>query len=260
MRAELGLLAALAFLPLVPAPAVAASEQPQEARAAAGIAWPRQGRIRFELRQGRGGQAMLIGHTTHTWRHDGKAYFLQGVTEAAGLAAVFGPARIVQTSEGRIAAAGLVPQAFRVERKGREAERARFDWEGMKVTLYDAERIRQEAALEPGAQDILSQIYQVGLAGDAARTEMMIATGKRYRRHVYEMAGNETIKTRFGAMLTRYVKTMVPAGKKAMELWLARDHGNLPLRIRFTDRKGNTFEQHAVEVEADGVKLAERPR
>ncbi|MEZ5614106.1 MAG: DUF3108 domain-containing protein [Rhodocyclaceae bacterium] len=256
MRAELGLIAVLACLPLAQAPAADGDGRPPAVGTAADAAWPRHGSIRFELYRGSGGQATLIGHTTHVWRHDGKDYFLQGVTEAAGLAAVFATARIVQTSEGRMTPAGLVPQTFRVERKGRKTERARFDWQGMKLTLYAAERVRLETALEPGAQDVLSQIYQLGLAGGTDRSEMMVASGKRYRRHIYATAGHETIETPFGVLRTRHLKATAPDSRKTMELWLAPEYRQLPLRIRYTDRKGRTFEQRAVALEADGTKTA----
>ncbi len=229
--------------PAPPAATVAAES------AKIGLGWPRQGRIRFEVTRGEGEQATLVGQSTHSWRHDGETYALQTVTETVGLAALFRPVRVVQTSEGLLRADGIVPQEFRVERSGRTAERARFDWEGMKLTLYSGERMRREAALAAGAQDILSQIYQIGLVGAAARVELMIATGKRYGRYAYEAVGEETIETRFGALRTWHLKTPALPGEQAMELWLAPDHNNLPLRIRFTDRKGEVYEQNVVEID-----------
>ena len=218
-----------------------------------GLGWPRQGRIRFEVTRGEGEQATLVGQSTHRWRHDGGTYALQTVTETVGLAALFRPVRVVQTSEGLLGADGIVPQEFRVERSGRTAERARFDWEGMKLTLYSGERMRREAALAAGAQDILSQIYQIGLVGAASRIELMIATGKRFGRYAYEAVGEENIETRFGALRTWHLKTPALPGEQAMELWLAPDHHNLPLRIRFTDRKGDVYEQNAVDIDIDSA-------
>jgi len=86
----------------------------------------------------------------------------------------------------------------------------------------------------------------------------MIATGKNYGRYAYEAVGDETIATRFGELRTWHVKTPALPGEQAMELWLASDYRNLPVRIRFLDRKGEVFEQNAVEFEADGARLAAR--
>jgi hypothetical protein len=237
-----------------PAPAAVPAAAPPLARAE--IAWPRQGRIRFEVTRGEGEQTTLVGESTHTWQHDGEAYSVRTQTETVGLAALFRPAKVVQLSEGRLGAAGILPQEFRVERRDKAAERARFDWENMRVTLYSGERIRREAALAGGAQDMLSQIYQMGLGGSASRVELMIATGKNYGRYAYETVGEEKLATRFGELRTWHLKTPGLPGEQAMELWLALDYRNLPVRIRFVDRKGEVFDQQAVELEADGARLA----
>jgi hypothetical protein len=238
-----------------PAPAPAMPE-PAAAPVKAEIAWPRQGRIRFVVTRGEGEQGMQLGQSTHAWRHDGETYTLQAVTETTGLVALFREVRIVQSSEGIIGTEGLVPQSFSVERKGKLAEGVRFDWSAGKAALTNGGQLRREVALAAGAQDVLSQIYQIGLAGAAARVEMMIATGKNYGRYAYEAVGDETLATHIGALRTWHVKTPALPGEQAMELWLAQDHGNLPVRIRFVDRKGEVFDQNAVELEADGARLA----
>jgi len=56
------------------------------------------------------------------------------------------------------------------------------------------------------------------------------------------------------------VKAAGMPGEQSMELWLAADYRNLPVRIRYLDRKGEVFEQNAVEMEVDGAKLAEKPQ
>jgi hypothetical protein len=240
--------AAPAPLPAEPAPVAAAP-------AKAEIAWPRQGRIRFEVTRGEGDQTTLVGQSMHTWRHDGETYSLRTQTETVGLAALFRPAKVVQLSEGRLGAEGFMPQEFRGERRDKEAERAYFDWGNMKVTLYSGGKPKREAEMASGAQDMLSQIYQIGLNG-GGRVNLMIATGKSYSRHAFEPVGEEKLATRFGELRTWHMKTSGQPGEQAMELWLAMDYRNLPVRIRFIDRKGEVFDQHAVELEADGAQLA----
>ncbi len=222
------------------------------------LPWPRQGRIRFAVMRGEGERGMQIGQSTHTWQHDGATYALRSVTETTGLVALFRTVRIVQSSEGTLTAEGLVPQAFSVERNGKQAEQARFDWNSRKVMLQSGGGVAREAPLVAGAQDILSQIYQIGLTGAAARIELMIATGKNYGRYAYEAVADEKIATRFGELRTWHIKTAALPGEQAMELWLASDYRNLPVRIRFIDRKGDVFDQNAVELEVDGTALAER--
>lgn len=245
-----------ATVPAPPAPAQAAVVVPAQVD----TSWPRQGRIRFAVMRGEGDQGTQIGQSTHTWQHDGETYALRAVTETTGLVALFRNVRIVQTSEGSLSNEGLVPKVFSVERNGKQAEQARFDWPGRKVALQPRKGDEREAPLSAGAQDILSQIYQIGLAGAAARIELMIATGKNYGRYAYEAVGDERIATRFGELRTWHVKTPALQGEQAMELWLASDYRNLPVRIRFIDRKGDVFDQNAVEMELEGTALAERPQ
>jgi hypothetical protein len=236
--------------PPVAAPPAAASPVPVD------IPWPRQGRIVFAVTRGEGEQGMQLGQSTHSWRHDGVSYRLETVSETTGLVALFRTVKIVQTSEGRVNAEGLQPETFGVERNGKAAEGARFDRAAMKIALTAGGQPRREAVLAGQAQDLVSQIYQIGLYGAAARVDMLIATGKNVGRYAYEAVGDETLATRFGPLRTWHVKTPAMPGENAMELWLAQDYRNLPVRIRFADRKGEVYEQNAIEFEVDGARLA----
>jgi len=220
------------------------------------IPWPRRGRIVFAVTRGEGEQGMQLGQSIHNWHHDGIVYRIETVTETTGLVALFRTVRIVQTSEGRVSPEGLQPVTFGVERNGKPAEGARFDRAGMKIALTSGGQPRREAALAGLAQDLVSQIYQIGLYGAAARVDMLIATGKNVGRYAYEAVGDETLATRFGPLRTWRVKTPAMPGEQATELWLAQDYRNLPVRIRFSDRKGDVYEQNAVELEIDGARLA----
>jgi len=237
-----------------PSPVVEAAPAAEASKAE--IVWPRAGRIRFAVTRGEGERAMRLGDATHIWHHDGEKYRLEAVAETTGLVSVFKNVRIVQTSEGAIGADGLAPDLYTTERNGQRAEGARFDWAAGKVTLTRGDQPRSEATLAAGAQDILSQIYQMSLIGVAARVEMPIATGKRYGRYAYEAVGDETLATPFGELRAWHVRTPALPGEQATELWLAQDYGNLPLRIRFTERGGEVYEQNAIEVNIDGASLA----
>lgn len=218
---------------------------------------PHQGRIHFSI--SRGDQGFVIGQSVHRWSHDGKRYTLSSITETTGIAALFKPARVMQASEGGIDAAGLHPSEFRTERNGIAGETASFDWAGMKLRLSAGSQ--REVALVNGAQDMLSMFYQLGAVFPwvpRELNEVMVTTGRKFERYVFDVVGEETLATRHGEMRTQHLRTA--AGIEAIDIWACLDLHGLPLKIRYTDRQGESFEQVADEIEIDGIPVPTRNR
>ncbi len=228
------------------------------------LALPRQGRIRFNI--SRGDQGFVIGQALHRWNHDGKSYTLSNLTETTGIAAVFRPVRVMQASEGEVAGEGLRPHLFRTEKNGVAGDAASFDWLGMKLQLSGG--ALKEVALVAGAQDMLSMFYQFGSvlpaqAANAAsstvdRVEVTVATGRKFERYVFEIVGEEKFFSKYGELRATHLRSI--AGGEATEVWLGIELHGLPLRIRYTDRQGDSFEQVADDIEFDGMQLSTRSR
>ncbi|MDD5174877.1 MAG: DUF3108 domain-containing protein [Sterolibacterium sp.] len=218
-------------------------------------ALPQQGSIRFAI--SRGDQGFVIGQSLHRWRHDGKRYTLSSVTETTGIAAVFKPARVMQSSEGEIGAAGLRPSEFRTEKNGVAGDAASFNWTGMKVMLSSGGQ--REMPLVSGAQDMLSMFYQISAVFPWPAheiSEIMVATGRKFERYAFEVLGEETLATRQGDMRTLHLRSA--AGVEAIDIWAALDLHGLPLKIRYTDRQGDRFDQIAEDIELDGMQVSTR--
>lgn len=226
----------------VPAPAAAAPAPAVEPAppAPARIALPGKGRVRYTITRGEGG--FVVGQSVHTWEQDGFAYKLQNVTETTGLAAIFKPARVLMSSRGEVTADGLRPLEFRHERVG-GLDTAAFDW--VRRTVAYAGR---EDAVAPGAQDMLSMYYQlVLLAPKGGPVELPIATGRKLENYRFEVVGEETVVLPAGERRATRLKTR--SGGDTIELWIAAGMRGLPLKIRFTDRKGEVFDQVADETD-----------
>ncbi|MBI5921546.1 MAG: DUF3108 domain-containing protein [Betaproteobacteria bacterium] len=218
---------------------------------------PRQGHIRFSI--SRGDQGFVVGQSVHRWSHDGKRYILSSVTETTGLAALFKSARVLQSSEGEIDSVGLRPAEFRTERNGTAGEAASFDWAGMKLRLSAGSQ--REVALVTGAQDMLSMFYQLGTAYTAASREpnaFMVATGRKFERYPFEVLREEMLTTKPGELRAAHLRTV--AGIEAIDIWVGLDLHGLPVKIRYTDRQGETFEQSVDEIEFDGMPTSLRNR
>ncbi|MDP2811985.1 MAG: DUF3108 domain-containing protein [Rhodocyclaceae bacterium] len=203
-------------------------------------ALPGKGHVRYVITRGEGG--FVVGQSVHTWEHDGLTYKLQSVTETTGLAALFKPARVVQSSQGEVTAEGLKPHEFRHERVG-GLDTANFDW-ARRVVAYAG----REDSVAAGTQDMLSMYYQlVLLAPQSGALDLPIATGRKLENYRFEIVGEDAIVLPSGERRALRLKTR--SGNDTIELWIAAEMRGLPLKIRFTDRKGEIFDQLAEDID-----------
>jgi hypothetical protein len=208
---------------------------------------PGRGSMRYVITRGEGG--FVIGQSVHSWEQDGFTYKLKSMTETIGIAAIFKPARVFQSSQGAITDAGLRPQEFRHERSV-GIDTASFDWTRRVITYAGRQDI-----LSDGTQDLLSMYYQlVLLAPKSGAVEMPIATGRKLGIYRFEVLGEETLSFPTGERRTVHIKTR--SGNDNIDIWLSAGEGeqarSLPLKIRITDRKGEIYDQIA-----DGLSATE---
>jgi hypothetical protein len=204
---------------------------------------PATGTIRFAIYKESLG--LQIGRAEHRWvfSEDG-SYRLTAITETSGLAALFKPVRMETESRGRMAPGGLQPETYRSLKNGKDVnENADFDWSTTAVRLSRDGSVRPIA---PGTQDILSLNYQLAYLGKLAEgSEMGVVTGKKYERYAIDSLGEEEIETPAGRFRTLHLRAMTD---NITEIWIALDRLRLPVKIRFTDKKGESFEQVATEL------------
>ncbi len=253
--------ASMAAAPLPPTAPASAAEAPQAEPPAAvaappaaplsEIALPRRGSIRFVV--SRGDQSFVIGQSVHRWSHDGASYTLRNVTETTGIAALFRPVQVTQVSEGSIGAEGLRPREFRTGKDGIPGDAARFDWAGMKLGLSAGNQ--REVPLVTGAQDMLSMFYQLSAVFPLMPrdlNEIMVATGRKFERYAFEVLREDSVAMKHGEMRTLHLRTA--AGAEAIDIWLGLDLHGLPLKIRYTDRQGESYDQVAEDIEFEGMQ------
>ncbi|WP_310491924.1 DUF3108 domain-containing protein [Dechloromonas sp.] len=204
---------------------------------------PAKGRMRFVIFYGT--QGFQIGRAEHTWEftEDGR-YRLSGTTETSGLVALFKPLVFENESSGRLVAGGLQPETYRTRKNGKDAnENADFDWSTAEVHLS------RSGAVQPisvGAQDILSLNYQLAyLRHPESGAVVGVVTGKKYDRFTLDALGEEEINIPAGHFRTLHLRAM---GDTVTEIWIALDRHRLPVKIRYTDKKGDIFEQVATEI------------
>ncbi len=216
-----------------------------------GELWAASGKIQYNVI--RGEQNFIIGRTTHAWTHDQEHYSMETVIETSGLVGLIKPFRMVQRSEGRIGPRGLQPEKFTVERDGRMRERADFDWSSAKVVLVAGER-RREFSIAEGDQDVLSLMHHLSLQPEGPlKAELLVVTGKSAVRSVIENLGIEEIEVPAGRVSAYHLGSTGHRGELKIDIWLARDYANLPVRLKITDKNGDVLDQVAT-----GVDLGKR--
>jgi len=202
------------------------------------------GRINFLVV--RDSPRMNIGRAVHRWEFPGDgSYRLSSVIETSGLVALFKPVRQSYESVGRLVASGLQPEHYREVRKDRlPAEGADFDWQRHEVTLI---RDGSKQRIARGTQDLLSLNYQLAyLAAPENGSAIGVVTSKKYERHDLDSHGEEEIETPAGRFRTLHLRA---TGETLTDIWIALDYGRLPVKIRFTDKKGDSYEQVATDIE-----------
>jgi len=209
---------------------------------------PHKGEIAYALYLGN--DRFNVGRTLQSWEISGDRYRLASVSETTGLASLFSRQRMAYESQGRLTPAGLQPDRFTTERvRSGKSEKAAadFNWAGASAAIGNPSR---SVALPAGAQDIVSFMYQLGLAPlTPGRIELPITNGWKLERYELEIGSEELLETPFGPVRAVPVKQVRRAGQETIELWLAPAYRWLPVRIRFFNREGEpSGEQLVTEI------------
>ena len=218
-----------------PAPPAAAETASEKA-----VAFPARIDLEFDL--ARGIDQAPIGRVVHRFERDGKRYLIRSTTMATGIASLFVTGRYVQESRGTLTDEGLQPEHFSV-RRGRveRTESADFDWPSARATV-SADGSSRDWVLRAGAQDQLSVLHQMSLLLSAPPLSVMVTNGRRFFDMAIEIVGHEAVETGLGFVQTIHVRSQ-REGDFRMDVWFAPDYGNLPVKVRMRDRRGEEMEQ-----------------
>jgi hypothetical protein len=202
-------------------------------------AFPRKGRITYELVYGR--DQFPVGRTVQTWQTDGRRYQLASRSETTGIIDLLRSQHRTYLSRGEITPQGLRPQTFLMSRnrgRGAEEARAKFDWANGSVVLGPAAGQRTQD-LPPRSQDLVSFMYQLALdPPPPGRMELPVTNGTRLEIYELEVLPEEQIETPLGTLRALPIRQVRARGAEGADLWLAVEYRYLPVRIRFYGRDG----------------------
>lgn len=179
------------------------------------------------------------------------AYRAVSETHATGLFALAQrrPGRV--TSSGEADHGGLRPKTFDGTRGTRDPRRvhADFDWVARTLTLIHDERT-ETVTLPPGTQDRLSVMYQF-LFLDPQQLEKLafpMTNGRKIDHYRYAIGPDTVIDTPLGRLAVVHLVKQHAAGETATEIWLAREHRLMPVKMRIVEDDGDRYEQIIVRL------------
>ena len=194
--------------------------------------------IQFNLLLGENGPR--LGRASYVWQADTNRYTLVSITEARGLLALFQPGRLEQISSGHIGPDGLVPDDFEIQRGSDRPEQVtHVHIDAGRLTATITHKGRQFSEPVPDhVQDILSVIFQLALRPPSGVDEQLhVTSGKAFNPYRVHLAGEEMLDTPLGKLRTLHLIHPAETGDEAMEIWLAEDYDNAPVKIRMTDSR-----------------------
>lgn len=165
------------------------------------------------------------------------------------LALVQKPATAV--SSGQVTADGLRPERFEGRRVGSRGDvKAEFDWRGERLSFtHDGKT--ETVALPTGTQDRLSVMYQFMFYGldRRERLDFPMTDGRRFTHHQYVVTPGVEVDTPIGRMPALHLVKQTEPDGSATEIWLAREHRFLPVKMVVRESNGTRYEQVATRIE-----------
>lgn len=195
--------------------------------------WPPAFRLEYDARATRS-ILSLSGDSTLVLSRRADSYALVSETTAG----FWFSAR--QSSRGRIGPDGIVPIEYNERNLNRPLMTARFDWSGGQVSFTATDKV---VPTEPHMQDRLSLLLELGWPkrARAAKFDVPVAGVRGASIYHFVDRGDQEVDTPAGRFQTVKFERPMDASDDRLEVWLAPALCNLPVRVRFTDRKGTVI-------------------
>ena len=119
------------------------------------------------------------------------------------------------------------------------------------VALTFGDGRSETVALPSGAQDRLSVMYQfLFLAPEQLRDlKFAMTNGRKLDQYRYTIGPDTALDTPMGRLSVVHMVKQHAAGDTATEIWLARDHAMLPVKMRIIENDGSRYEQVIVKLD-----------
>jgi hypothetical protein len=219
---------------------------------AAGPALAAPSRVTAEYELLNGG--LTIGRVHESYVRKGDSYEIHSVSRSEGLLKALYDEQITLRSTGRVLEEGLRPLRFD-EKRTREPKRdvnATFDWDrGIMHSRYRGEV--SQHVLPPATQDRISMMYQfMHIKPRAGNMVLSMSNGRKVERYTYRLVSEDRIATPAGEFDSFHFERVTSGpNDRHVEVWLAKDRHNFPVRVVFDDPRGLRVEQTLVALKTE---------
>jgi hypothetical protein len=206
------------------------------------VRMPPSARLSYALSRALPGQpAAPAGSARIEWQADGDRYTLR--TDGV-------PGQL--SSEGGGGDAGIAPAAATEQRPDGTLVTTRFDEAAGRIVFSGA---APSYPLHEGSQDrasLLMQLAGIGLAEpDQVQGVIEVFVGGAQDAGVvkFQVMGQEDVATPLGTLASWHLVQLTRPGQTRLELWLAPQHGWLPVQLRATAADGTVSNQVVTQID-----------
>ncbi len=199
-------------------------------------AWPRYLRLEYAVTATRS-VLSVDGISVLTMERDGDGYRLQLSLDATGIY------HAEQRSRGRLESDALRPERFDEQRTRRPPLSVAIDWTAKRVSFAAN---NSSAPTQPRLQDRLSLLMQLTRDLRAQPTadffEVPVAGRRDISLYRLTRRGAETLALPYGRIEAVRLERPADEDNDRIEAWYAQAACWMPVRVRYTDRKGGVID------------------
>ena len=197
------------------------------------------------------GEKRPSGSATIAYQGREGQYSLRWEIQGSGLMRLLYP-KLIQESSGQLTEQGLSPEHYRYAfgNKADKTYEAHFQRSDRVITLITSKG-EQVLPLPANTQDLLSFMYQFMYVPPTQEMRVTLTNGKRLGEYEYEFEGEETLEIAGKPCNTMHIAHTRGETDEKVELWLATDYRNVPVKIRKTEKNGTVIEQLATRLIAE---------
>ena len=193
---------------------------------------------------------ILIGTVEESFTSDGNSYKIVSETRTAGPLKLLLNDRVTLSSEGRIGSKGLAPSRYDLKRHNDSTKNvsAVFDFGRSRIVSIHHDKT-ETFDLPADTLDRITAMYQFAFVTPLApEVSFWMSQGKEAELYHYRKLGEAVIRIGETAYSTVHYARQAEKGRPQVQLWLAKDHHHIPVRMIFEDSRGLSLEQTLLDL------------